>query len=807
MFDLLGTTVSRRWALVLAGWVVLVLLMQTMAPRWDDVAQDGDLAYLPERMNSVRGQRLLETAFPETSSKSDAIIVVARQGNRLQPGDYRVADRLLADLTPDTENGLILRALSHQTEVLGRKLVSPLGANGQALLIVLQLSNEFMTVDNVALMERIGGMLDAVRHEADFPVGLELGLTGSAAIGGDMLRSGFESIRNTERTTVLLVIAILLVVYRAPGLVIVPIVVIFASLAVALGLVASLAALSSRFGWFDFTVFKTTRIFIVVVLFGAGTDFCLFLVARYKEELESGVAPAVAIGRALGHVGHVIAASAMTTILGLGMMAFAEFGKSRNGGPTIALCLAVALGASVTLAPALLRAAGLSVFWPLGPPGVRRLPTEKMSPASDRSTAPILLHGFWDGLSRRIIAHPGLILGGSLLLLCPLALYGFGVEATYDLPSELQPECPSIVGMRLLQRYFPAGETGPITVLAYQSRGGLTSGKSLWDELNNLSQDLYRWEFTDSGGTVVRPIASVRTLAEPLGESPRKYGLHGAMRMAALRANRWVKQSYLAQSPEYAGRITRLDVVTRYAPFSSENIRLLDELDHYLAKLGADPSSAWHGAEFCFVGATAGIRDLRTVTNSDLLRIKILVPLAVLAVLVLILRRPLVSIYLVLSVLLGYYVALGTADLTFRWFYGETFQGLDWQVPIFLFVILVALGEDYNIYLITRIQEEQARRGPNEGLRVALKSTGGIITSCGVIMAGTFASMISGTLRTVQELGVAFSFGILLDTFVIRTILVPAFLVLWDSVVPPQKPTESSDCQLRLSGGRRHLPS
>ncbi len=764
MFGRLGNLVTRHWLLVLAGWAVLVAgpkLAQRagLAPTWNQVTYDGDLEHLPPEMTSAQGQALIRRAFPEDQAKSQIVLVLARQDGRLGPADLTVAEKLARTFRGLQQSLPILDVWTHRTPVVGRKLRS---RDRQSVLVVLQLATEFMATENIGLLQTVREKLAAARAEA--PPGLALGITGSAAIGGDMLTSAAESIRSTETFAVLLVVIILLVVYRAPLLVVVPLLCIVASISVATDLVAVVAdvARQSTMEAWQFKIFKTTRIFVVVILYGAGTDYCLFLIARYKEELARGLSQPDAVARALSQVADALVASALTTVVGLATMAFADFGKFSSSGPAIAVCLLIALLACVTLAPALLMALGRVVFWPFGAPAPVGQETVLRRRAAWRRNV-------WPTAARQILARPGLILTASLLLMLPFAWKGQSVRITYDLLGELQRRRPSVVGTALLRRHFPAGETGPLTVLALKPSGGFDSTKGERN-IALLTKTLYE----------IDGVTAVRSLAEPLGDKPgylQPFSKAGLMKLAAKR-HAITKARFVAQVPEWKGHVARFDLILAEDPFSPEAQAVLDHVDARLSARASTVDSAWHDVQFEFVGTTAAIRDLKDVTESDRHLIQKLAVIAVLGVLILVLRRPLICLYLIFSVLLSYFVTIGATQLFFEWLYAESFSGLDWKVPIFLFVILIAVGEDYNIYLTTRVFEEQRRRGPTEGLREAIIQTGGIITSCGVIMAGTFVSMMFGSLRGMLELGFALSLGVLLDTFLVRTFLVPSFLAI-----------------------------
>jgi RND superfamily putative drug exporter len=798
MFGSIAEIVTRRGWIVVLCWILFAAVLAFVAPPWSSVSRDDDVRFFPPDYQSVVGRGLLERGFPDDVTDSSVVVVAERPRGKLTRSDLSWTDRVTRAIrriqTEHPELGL-KKIVDRNEPVIGERLRLFNPEKGEIALTGIQLKSTFVSKQSRLAVNQILETIEDYKTLA--PEGLNVGITGSAAVGRDSNTAANSSIEATTWATILLVIAILLVVYRSPVLALIPLFTIALSVWVALNLIALLANPPV-----NFQVINVTQVFVVVILYGAGTDYCLFLIARYREELARGRTRTEALREAIRQVGGALVASAGTVILGLGMLWFSTFAKIRYSGPAIALSLFIGLIAALTLAPVLLNALKSAVFWPFRPPhhvagadpeieGLRETP----------------MYGFWAAVADWVVRRPAMILAASVLAMLPFAWIGLHTKSNYDLLSDLGRDTPSVHGAQIFRNYVPQGELGPSTILIHHPGLDFTSsaGRAIVGE---ISKEL----------AALPSVAEVRSITRPLG-IPGQYGLAGedatqgdAPRPAKAAAGGLlselgqlggraqqaidaatnqaigakVAQRYVSTQPANPAdrnHITRLDVVFRTSPFSEPALAGLDSALERVRSV-ARSTPELRNAQIGLGGTTVQISDLKRVTTEDQHRMYVLVTLGVYGILVVLLRRPGICLYLIITVIFGYLGSLGLTELVFRALSPGPWEGLDWKVAFFLFVILVAVGEDYNIFLMSRVIEEERKHGAIEGTRRAVAHTGGIISSCGVIMAGTFAAMLFGSLTTLRQLGFALGVGVLLDTFVVRPILVPAFVILWHRVRP-----------------------
>ncbi len=774
--------------------------------RWIELTQEAlnNAIEIDKRFYELLGDRV-----PETAASLDEPRLAIAYWDRAKlfeslgaetekiASDYEAALVLFPNLpkqfTPVADRDLsawsnLLDILSWEDAIIGRRLKT-----SGAQMAVLQLSSELAATENIATIEAIDELIAKVQaYSGQFAdPGLRLLKTGSAAIGGETLIAARAAIQYTEIFTIIMILTILVVVYRAPLLVAVPMISIGIAVVTSTALVTWLTQASANHALMglDLRVFTTSRIFVVVILFGAGTDYCLFLIARLREEAALAATWSEASSRALSGVSGALLGSAFTTIVGLGMLWIAEFGKFHYTGPIIGLCLSVGLLVCMTFTPALLQLLGPRVFWP-SKIGQMTSP-DGSAPSYPLTNTSGLGAGVWPTISLFITRRPvALLTIGIGVLLLP-AIHGWRNEdhVTYDLSSELGSQAESRRGLTLMQQHFAIGELNPVTILVKKNES--IDQETLEADTKQLAKSLYS----------IPKVVAVRTSDDPLGDFPpdREMGLLSgdAWRRRALQKHRIAKQYFFSSAAGFENKLARLDVVVDGDPFSIETAKVVSQIESELKSKSNDRASAWFGASVLFTGTTPSIIDLREVTLRDNQRIKIAVVLAVFLVLLLMIRQIGLCLYLIGTVLLSYYATLGLSLAWFRWMYGDEFVGLDWKLPLFLFVILVAVGQDYNVYLVARVLEEQKKLGWVTALRKAVSRTGGIITACGLVMAATFFSMTSSAwfppiakffgmagndevvaLRGIIELGFALGLGVLIDTFYVRTILVPSFITI-----------------------------
>jgi len=570
------------------------------------------------------------------------------------------------------------------------------------------------------------------------------------------------------------------------------------------------------------TIISQMNAFLIVVMYGAGTDYCMFLISRFREEMAGTHNVNVATKDTVHRVGETISSSAATVVVGFTAMAFSEMGIFANTGPMLAVGVVVGLLAGLTLTPALLSLLGEKAFWP--------------SKAHHRS------HGRWyDFTSRQVSSRPLLTILLIVVIMAPIGLYGMSRDVTYEFIEDYPDDMESVQGYQILKAHFGSGLLYPVTVVAANREP-----ETMAAEMVRLSHELAQ----------VEGVADVFSLNAPLGMHSDQYQnmlradtqlqmVLGMVSQALQAGDAEQTHAVLAGAQDYLSRLAvhfpemaddpnliqlqqildpdtiaeNQDAMVGAGSALVEQIATLDNPTMMLSESGPlfEPFSQLSSAYLSHDGTsyqmsvilavdpgteksfetTGQIRDVlerydgptgvsgvaiiytdvRDTMQRDILRAFGFVLAGIFIVLLLMLRSAVAPLYLICTVLLSYAFTLGITNLVFDVFFDT--PKLSFFVPFMMFVFLVALGIDYSIFLFGRIKEEVGKHGIHEGVHSAVATTGAIITSAGMILAGTFAGLMAGDLKFLAEVGFAVAFGVLIDTFVVRTILDPALAALF----------------------------
>jgi RND superfamily putative drug exporter len=649
---------------VLGLWIVLLALAAPLSSRLEQVQTSDPIAALAPAAESTQVAELVRTL--PGADQVPAVIVYQRTSGLTDADQARIA----ADQAALTANGVGVGEVSGPVP----------SEDGLAAILAVPLTS----TDPDTLAEDVATIRDIVAEGDE--AGLTVRVTGGAGVTADLV-GVFSGINGTLLIATALVVAVLLLLtYRSPFLWLLPLFTVFMADFLAR---AGMTALVEQQG---LLVDGQIAGIVLVLVFGAGTDYALLLVARYREELRRHVDRGDAMAAALAGAGPAIVASAATVALGLLCLLTAVLPGQRALGPAGAIGVLSAMLAALTLLPALLLVSGRRVFWPFVP----RYGTEE-------STG----HGTYDRIGRRVARHPRRVWIGGLGVLAVLSLGLTQFSLGQAITDSFRGSVASIEGRDIVAQHFPAGTGSETVVLAAPS------------DVAAVTASLE----ADPGVATVRP-----------GPASAE----------------WQQLSVTLADPA--------DSEAAYA--TVERVR-------------ADLDTAGSGTAIVG-GTTAQSVDERDAQQAGRDRVIPLVLAVVLLVLVILLRSLLLPLLLVGTVVLSFAASLGVT----AWLSGLLgFGSFNPTLPLFAFVFLVALGVDYNIFLMVRAREEAAVHGTRDGMLRALALTGGVITSAGLVLAATFAVLGVLPLVALAQLGFVVGFGVLLDTLLVRTLIVPGLVL------------------------------
>ncbi|MFG3154925.1 MMPL family transporter [Streptomyces sp. NPDC048219] len=651
-----------KWV-VIALWAVVLVPALMLAGKLGDAEENDNSAWLPGNAESTAVVERAQKLMPADSVP--AIVVYDRAAG--------VTD---ADLAKARADVTAFRGIEN---VVGTPQGPVRSEDGKAIQTIVQVHKDKSGWEGLGKV--VDAMADVGEKDAD---GLGFHVAGPAGYGADSIKA-FGGGGALTTITALVVVAILLITYRSPLLPLLPLITVGVALMAAEALIYLLADNAGL------VVNKQTSFILVVLIFGAATDYALLLISRYREELARHEDRHEAMAEALYRSGPAIVASAATVAISLMLLMLAVLNSTKGMGPACAIGVLVGLLAMTTLMPALLVACGRWIFWPSKP--VYGAGAEQKE-------------SVWSRVGAAVSGRPRLVWVGTVLVLGAMALGTLGLDASGLSNKDQFTDKPQMaVGEEIRAAHFPAGSGDPVYVV---TRAGAA----------------------DRVRSALAGVDGIGGVADPVVKGGE------AVLLAQL----------------------------EHEPSSEAAMRTVDRARTAVHRI--EDADAQVG------GSTAIMVDTENAAARDS---KVIIPIVLLVVLVILgvlLRAVVAPLLLMATVLLSFGAALGVSSLVFEHVFG--LAGADASFPLLAFVFLVALGIDYNIFLVTRVREDAVLHGTRRAALTGLSSTGGVITSAGVVLAGTFAAMASLPLVFAVELGFAVAFGVLLDTIVVRSVLVTA---------------------------------
>lgn len=650
-----------KWFVLLGVSAVLTVLMP-LAALAPDVADDSPESFLPRNAETTQ---VAERAKEFASNKEvPAIVVYTGEGEITAQDKAAVADE---------------RQRFERFSV-GREVApAELSEDGEAMMLTVLIKDHDDDAPNA-----VKEMREEIEERS--PPGLDVKIAGPAGEIRDQI-AVFDSLDITLLLASAAVVALLLlVIYRSPVLLFIPLIVVGIASRVAnavvylLGEHAGLPVNSQSIG------------ILTVLVFGVGTDYALLLIARYREELHRLANPHDAMREALRRCGPAVLASAATVAAGLLCLMAADLNSNRSLGLVGAVGIGCAFLVTMTLLPVLLLVFGRRGFWPFIP--------RYGTPVRKRG-------GVWDRIGSLVSARPRSVWLAAVVVTAGLAVGALGIQTGLDRSEQFRDKPESVAGQELIARHYPAGSANPAEVYAKAS-----AEKQVLDAVRGVPgvEAVEKTEKSTDGEQVLVPVV-------------------------------------LKDSSDSAGAEKAVDELR-------EAVHALPGAD---AKVGGD---------------TATAMDMSEVAAQDRQYAIPLVLGVVLIILILLLRSLVAPLLLMGTVVLSYLAALGASWLLFD--HVLDFHAVDDSWALTAFVFLVALGVDYNIFLMHRIREEVRAKGHHAGVRAGLTSTGSVITSAGVVLAATFAVVATLPQVSMAEIGTVVAVGVLLDTFLVRSLMVPA---------------------------------